>query len=271
MIFVVMGLVFIDPSGTIPISLTGKFCRMNCAHCGGHYLGHMKTLWEMEQLAREGHKSFLISGGLEEDFLVPFRKYLNHLRHLKESYGLSYNFHVGFPQSFMEDLEGLADVVSFDFFADPMVMEAVYGFSVEPVKLLDAIARTRVFAVPHVTIGILEGHISHEYEALKMLSERFSAVVLNVFIPTFGTKFSQALPPDLSRVKELFSYTAEKFDHLVLGCMQPRGEYRRLLQESVKEFANVIVKPTFKVDFDFKGCCALWLAKSRAEVVRRVR
>jgi len=117
----------------------------------------------------------------------------------------------------------------------------------------------------------LEGHISHEYEALKMLSERFSAVVLNVFIPTFGTKFSQALPPDLSRVKELFSYTAEKFDHLVLGCMQPRGEYRRLLQESVKEFANVIVKPTFKVDFDFKGCCALWLAKSRVEVVRRVR
>ncbi|AJC74566.1 radical SAM protein [Pseudothermotoga hypogea DSM 11164 = NBRC 106472] len=264
-------MVFVDPSGTIPISLTGKFCHMNCAHCGGHYLSHMKTLREMDQLAKEGRRSFLISGGLEEDFLVPFRKHLHQLRYLKETYELSYNFHVGFPQSPVIELEGLADVVSFDFFADPKVMEAVYGFSVEPTKLLDAIARTRVVAVPHITVGILEGHISHEYEALKMLSERFNVVVLNVFVPTPGTKFSQALPPDLLQVKELFSYAAENFEHVILGCMQPRGEYRRSLQQSVKDFVSVIVKPVFKVDFDFKGCCALWLAKSKVEVVKHVR
>ncbi|MGE0032563.1 radical SAM protein [Pseudothermotoga sp.] len=264
-------LVYVDPSGTIPISLTGKFCRMNCAHCGGHYLSHMKTLQEMDRLAKEGHRSFLISGGLEKDFLVPFKRHLNQLRHLKETYELSYNFHVGFPQSPIQELEGLADVVSFDFFANSEVMEIVYGFSVEPGKILDAVTRTKVFAVPHITVGILEGHISHEYEALKMLSELFNTVVLNVFVPTPGTRFSQALPPDLSQVKELFSYAAENFENIILGCMQPRGEYRRSLQQSVKDFVSVIVKPAFKVDFDFKGCCALWLAKSRVEVVKHVR
>ncbi|WP_165274483.1 radical SAM protein [Thermotoga sp. Ku-13t] len=256
-----IGLIFVDPSGTIPISLTNNVCRMNCAHCGGHYLAHMKTLQEMEKLAQEGHKSFLISGGLEKDLLVPFREHMRTLWEFKRRYGLSYNFHVGFPLSPLRELEGLADVVSFDFFADSKIMQKVYGFSVPPTQLLNAILQTSVPAIPHVTVGIFEGRITHEYEALETLSGFFNAVVLNVFVPTQNTKFSRALPPDLSEVKKIFQYASEKFDLVTLGCMQPRGEYRRSLQESVREFTHVMVKPAFGTEPDFKGCCSFVLVK----------
>lgn len=265
-------MIFVDPSGTIPLSLTGRSCQMNCAHCGGHYLKHMKTLKEMQQFVDEGFKSFLISGGLSEDFLVPFREHVDLLRKLKDLHGLSYNFHVGFPRSPIKELEGLADVVSFDFFADRRVMESVYGFSVEPEKLLDAIVQTEVFAVPHVTVGILEGRISHEFEALRMLSRHFKAVVLNVFVPTQGTRFSEASAPDLAAVRNVFEYASQAFDTVVLGCMQPRGDYRRLLQESVKDLAHVIVKPVSKLSIDFKGCCAFVVKNlSKSEVLKDVR
>ncbi|MGB9790027.1 radical SAM protein [Thermotoga caldifontis] len=256
-----IGLIFVDPSGTIPVSLTNHTCKMNCAHCGGHYLLHMKTLQEMEKFAQEGYKSFLISGGLEKDLLVPFREHLHTLWELKRRYGLSYNFHVGFPLSPLRELEGLADVVSFDFFADSKIMREVYGFSVPPLQLLNAIVQTNVPAIPHVTVGIHEGRITHEYDALETLSGFFNAVVLNVFVPTQNTRFSNASPPDLSEVRKIFEYASEKFDLVALGCMQPRGEYRRLLQESVRDFVRVMVKPVFRVQPDFKGCCSFTLVK----------
>lgn len=265
-------MISVDPSETVPISLTGSACSMNCAHCGAHYLAHMKTLQQLDQLAKKGHKSFLISGGLGKDLLVPFVSHLSMLKKLKLQYGLSYNFHVGFPQKRLEDLEGLADVVSFDFFADPSVMEAVYGFSVDPFRLLEAISSSKMPAVPHITVGILEGRISHEYRALEILSQHFNCVVLNAFVPTPGTKFADFSPPDLSEVRELFEFAREKFKFVALGCMQPKGHHRRSLQQAVEPFVDVVVKPLGRVETNFKGCCAFLLSKiSESEVLVHVR
>lgn len=268
----VIGLISVDPSETVPISLTGSVCSMNCAHCGGHYLAHMKTLQQLEQFAKKGYKSFLISGGLGKDLLVPFANHSSTLRKLKLQYDLFYNLHVGFPQKRLEGLEELADVVSFDFFADPSVMEAVYGFSVDTFRLLEAISSSKTPAVPHVTVGILEGRISHEYRALEILSQHFDRVVLNVFVPTLNTKFADFSPPDLSEVRELFKFACEKFKFVALGCMQPKGHYRWLLQQTVEPFVNIMVKPLIKVETNFKGCCAFLLSKiSESEVLVHVR
>lgn len=265
-------MISVDPSETVPISLTGSVCSMNCAHCAGHYLVHMKTLQQLEQLVKKGHKSFLISGGLGKDLLVPFASHLSTLKKLKLQYDLSYNFHVGFPQKRLEDLEDVADVVSFDFFADPSVMEAVYGFSVDAFRLLEAISSSKTPAVPHITVGILEGHISHEYRALEILSQHFDCVVLNVFVPTPGTKFADFSPPDLSEVRELFEFAREKFKFVALGCMQPKGHYRWLLQQVVEPFVDVMVKPLGRTETNFKGCCAFLLSKiSISEVLVHVR
>ncbi|MCS7175964.1 MAG: radical SAM protein [Pseudothermotoga sp.] len=268
----VIELIFVDPNWTIPISLTGNACFVNCSHCGGHYLAHMKTLQDLDRFAAKGYKSFLISGGLEKDLLVPFMNYLSLLRDLKGRYKLVYNFHVGFPQKRLEEIEDLADIVSFDFFTDPSVMEAVYGFSIDPFHLLKAIETTKVPAIPHITIGIFKGRISQEHQALELLSQRFNSIVLNVFVPTPATKFAGFPPPNLAEVREIFEHAREKFKFIALGCMQPKGQYRRLLQQVVKPFVDVIVKPLSKVEVNFKGCCAFLLSKiSKSEVVTNVR
>lgn len=265
-------MISVDPSETIPISLTGNVCSMNCAHCAGHYLAHMKTLQHLERLAKKGYKNFLISGGLGKDLLVPFASHSSTLKRLKLQYDLSYNFHVGFPQKRLEELEGLADVVSFDFFADPSVMEVVYGFSVDTFRLLEAISSSKVPAVPHITVGILEGRISHEHRALEILSQNFNCIVLNVFVPTPGTRFADFSPPDLSEVRGLFEHAKERFKFVALGCMQPKGHYRWLLQRAVEPFVDVMVKPLGRVETNFKGCCAFLLSKiSESEVLVHVR
>ena len=36
------------PLDTAVLSLTGRQCALDCAHCGGHYLGGMRPIWESE-------------------------------------------------------------------------------------------------------------------------------------------------------------------------------------------------------------------------------
>ena len=35
------------PVDTALISLSGDRCDLNCAHCGGHYLKHMRPIWDV--------------------------------------------------------------------------------------------------------------------------------------------------------------------------------------------------------------------------------
>lgn len=95
-------------------------------------------------------------------------------------------------------------------------------------------------------------------------------MVLNVFIPTAQTRFQDCTPPRLEEVEEVFKYASERLENVVFGCMQPRGEYRKRLQEEVQKYVDFLVKPVNKsVDtsnnsndkindkiHDFCGCCA---------------
>ncbi|ODN31101.1 radical SAM protein [Fervidobacterium thailandense] len=245
----------IDPSATLPVTVT-RGCGLNCPHCGGHYLKHMVHVDEMEKYL-DTYRSFLISGGMDREGRIPFEPYLDKLRRLKVEHGLSYNFHVGFPKRPPYELDEVADVVSFDFFADPEVLWSIYGLRRTPEDILDAILPLKVIKVPHVTVGIACGVITHEYKALEILSQHFPYVVINVFVPTAGTTFSKCSPPHVDEVAGLFEFARSRFDDVFLGCMHPRGTYRLELQERVLNVATGIVKSIDR-EYDFSGCCALW-------------
>ncbi|AAD36939.1 MULTISPECIES: radical SAM protein [Thermotoga] len=242
----------VDPSHTIPVSVTGAFCSLNCPHCGAHYLRHMISVDEIPALVKKGYRSFLISGGMLPDGSIPFEKYYEHLKELKESHGLLYNFHVGFQKS--KVAKELADVVSMDFFGDETVLKSIYGLALTPQEILD-IAHFYENVVFHITVGITGGKITHEEKALEILSQETDTVVLNVFIPTPGTKFGKSFPPDLQEVVKLFEKARKLFKRVILGCMQPRGEYRKKLQSELKDLVDVITKPVGGTG-EFKGCCA---------------
>ncbi|MGC8819830.1 MAG: radical SAM protein [Fervidobacterium sp.] len=227
---------------------------MNCSHCGGHYITHMIHVDDIEKYV-DKYKSFLISGGMFPNGEIPFKPYLGKLRDLKEKYELKYNFHIGFPINPPLELENVADVISFDFFADRQVLRELYGIERTAEQILNSVCPLKVKKVPHVTIGVICGKITHEPKAIEMLSEHFDSIVLNVFVPTKNTKYENCNPPDIGDVELVFELASKSFESVTLGCMQPKGEYRRKLQEIVANYANFIVKPVNK-NYVLSGCCA---------------
>ncbi len=250
-------MILVDTRTLVPVSVTGDYCPMQCKHCGGVYLRHMVHVNEMESYARKGYRVFLVSGGMMPDGRIPFEPYYEKLKYLKEEYGLKYNFHIGFPQTFPTIVEELADVISADFFADASVMEEVYGISRTPQQILDILGRFEKPVVPHVTIGILCGKITHEFRALEILSKEYPWVVLNVFIPTLGTVYKDCFPPSVEEVEEIFRGARELFRTVFLGCMQPKGKYRVELQQRL-HFIDGITKPVIEGE-RVMGCCAFYV------------
>jgi hypothetical protein len=234
------------PLDTAVLSLTGAQCALDCAHCGGHYLGGMRPVWEAEP---DGSSSCLISGGCDPAGRVPVLAHLDRVRAWRE--GRTMNWHVGFvSEAEMEAIAPLVDVVSFDFVGDDATIQEVYGLDrtvadyVETYRLLRRYART----LPHVTIGLRGGALGHEIPAFEMLQDLgVDGLVILVFIPTAGTRYAQRHPPAVEVVADLLAEARLRFPEvpLYLGCMRPKGRYRDDLDPlAVRAGFNVVVSPS---------------------------
>ncbi|MBO8166839.1 MAG: radical SAM protein [Kosmotoga sp.] len=238
---------FVFPSSTRSISTSGLVCALNCKHCGGHYLQGMGMVAEIPQLLNAGKKSFLISGGLNGEAAVPWKDHAEFLLKIKRDYPVKYNFHVG-PVVKSEDiplLKELADIVSFDIVGDAEVMKEVYGEDLfrASVKSFNLLIENDIKIIPHITIGLKEGVLSHEFKALELLEKaKMRKVVFLVFIPTVGTAYAKKSPPEIKDVELVFK-EAGGF-RKILGCMHPGGGYRRKLQNlALSSGFDAIVQP----------------------------
>lgn len=242
-----MEIEFDYPEATEVITLTGKQCTLDCAHCGGHYLNGMKKIEDLAGL--HGAKSYLVSGGCDSRGRVPFMDQVPMLHALKK--GRRLNFHVGLVNEEEADrLSGLADVVSFDFVVDDGTIQEVFGLErrsedyVHSYKLL----RQRVKVLPHICIGLKGGSLAGEYQALEVLErEGIDGLVFIVFIPTPGTRYEAKSPPPLDEVINVMATARTKFPDkpIFLGCMRPKGRYRQELDlVAVRCGVNKIVVPT---------------------------
>ncbi|SHH58030.1 radical SAM protein [Thermosipho atlanticus] len=248
----------VNPSATLPISVTYS-CAMNCKHCGGVYIKSMVHISNMEKYVKR-YNSFLISGGMTKDGKIPFKSYLPKLFELKQKYHLTYNFHIGFPKAPPFEIDKIADVISFDFFSDPEILEEIYGIKRTPNDILNSVLPLKTRKVPHITIGILCGKITHEIESIKILSKYFDTIVLNILIPTKNTIYEKCTPPKIENVKEVFKEANKRFKNVILGCMHPHGKYREKLLLEISDYLNIFVNSASK-EYDFKGCCSLFEVK----------
>jgi uncharacterized radical SAM superfamily protein len=234
------------PLDTAVLSLTGRQCALDCAHCGGHYLGGMRPIWEAEP---DASTSCLISGGCDPTGRVPVLAHSEAVRAWRP--GRTMNWHVGFvTETEMQAIAPLVDVVSFDFVGDDRSIREVYGTDrtvedyVSTYRLLRRHART----LPHITIGLRGGDLGHELPALELLQELGAdGLVLLVFMPTSGTRYADRLPPEPAAVADLMAETRLRFPDvpLYLGCMRPKGTYRNRLDPlAVRAGINVIVSPS---------------------------
>lgn len=233
------------PLSTATISLTGPHCALNCAHCGGVYLKPMTPIWSAQV---GGATSCLISGGCDPSGKVPVTRGLERIRALRD--GRVMNWHVGLIER--EEAEAIApfvDVISFDFVGDEETIREVYGLErgVEDYVRSYKLLRGYFPVIPHITVGLKGGEIVGEYQALEVLEGLgMEGLILIVFTPTPGTRYAEREPPEPRAVVDLIAEARLRFPTvpLYLGCMRPRGKYRRLLDPwALRAGVNGIVSP----------------------------
>jgi uncharacterized radical SAM superfamily protein len=234
------------PLDTAVLSLTGRQCALDCAHCGGHYLGGMRPIWEAEP---NGSTSCLVSGGCDLEGRVPVLAHLERVRAWRP--GRKMNWHVGFvTEAEMEAIAPLVDVVSFDFVGDDQTIREVYGLerTVADYEATYRLLRRYARTLPHITIGLRGGQLGHEMPALERLQALGAdGLVLLVFMPTPGTRYARRQPPPVEATAEILAEARLRFPQatLHLGCMRPKGRYREQLDPlAVRAGYNIVVSPS---------------------------
>ncbi|GAB6189501.1 radical SAM protein [Marinitoga arctica] len=239
---------FVKMKETKSISLTGQYCYLNCKHCNKHYLENMATLNEIEKL--NNISSFLLSGGMNNEIKVPVYNFVDQLKKYKEKYNFKYNIHTGFMNyNELLKIKDISDAISFDLVGNKKTMLDVYGIDKfeDMWKTLNILFELEFNVKPHITIGLNGGKLTHEYDALNRLKKfkHIDEIIFLVFIPTKGSYFENKLPPSIDDVYKVFEYTKSIFPNinLTLGCMHPKGKYRKNLQEKLLFIADKIVQP----------------------------
>jgi lipoyl synthase len=239
---------FAAPNRTLPVSVTGGGCELNCAHCSGIYLQNMIPLEKALSSKRGRERSYLVSGGSNKQGKVPLFERWSELEELAGRGSL--NLHTGLVNE--EEacrLASIARVVSFDFVGDNETIASVYGL---PCTVDDYLASYRylkkyVSVIPHLCIGLNRGQIKSEYDALHLLKqEAVEAISMIIFRPTPGTAFGDCEPPEPDEVARFMATARLMFPGtpLYLGCMRPGGRYRETVDSlALKAGVNKIVLP----------------------------
>ncbi len=197
----------------------------------------------------------LISGGCNENGEIPLTPFLPTLSEIKQSTNLFLNVHTGFlsdTQAYNLAQTGI-DCASVDVVGDDLTIQTIYGLAQRTTKdyalTLQALEKHSLPIAPHICIGLHNGELSGELNALQLIKSTINPKLL-VFIalmPTKGTPMaaSQSPPPhDVARVcaiaRLLFPET-----EIALGCMRPRGGIRRQMEQlAIHAGITRLVQPT---------------------------
>ena len=240
---------FTDLSANQTISVTGNGCALNCRHCNKKFL---KSMSGLDDEIKPGIKSLLISGGCDREGKVPLLGFAKEIKKLKNKYKI--NAHVGLiSREEAKKIVRLVDVVSFDFVTEPKIIKEIYHLNKKLEDYCESLValQKEVVVFPHLTLGLWQGKIDWEYQAVELLVKKFSCqnIVFNVFLPTPGTEISLQKAPPIKSVEKYFHYLEKNYPKLdkSLGCMKPGGKYRDELDKiAVSTGFKVITRPSIQ-------------------------
>jgi hypothetical protein len=229
----------------VNLSVTGTACACNCAHCGGKLLETMipaitpeAMSRQVEQLAAQGCRGILVSGGADVAGEVPLLAFTGALKRAREL-GLRVLVHSGLISRATAGALRAAgvDQVLIDVIGDEDTIQDVYHLNRKPQHYLEAMLNCREVGLniaPHLVIGLHYGTIRGERNALEMIRQVSpQALVLVILSPLSGTRMSEAAPPPVEEVACLIG-TARILNPdvpLNLGCARPPGVYKRMIEK----------------------------------------
>jgi uncharacterized radical SAM superfamily protein len=223
------------------ISITGSGCALNCKHCGKRYLEHMRPCLTPDalfttcvELAANGARGVLISGGYNDEGYVPFEPFLDAIGQVKRETGLFISAHTGLVPSWLArelGREGI-DLADFDLIGDDETIKLVLGIdrTVEDYRnSMKALKRSLPYVTPHICVGLHAGEVRGERRALEVAAEINPPVLVTlVLVPTPETDFEHVAGPSPKALGEIIAEARLKLPEttLALGCMRPRDTRR---------------------------------------------
>ena len=242
------------------ISVTGKECALDCKHCGGRVLKAMvpaetpTKLFEIaEKLKLEGAVGFLVSGGCLSNGSVPLQRFIPALARIKRELGLTVVVHTGIiSASTAEALKDSGiDAALIDVIGSDQTIRQVCNLNVTVGDYEDSLKVMHTAGlnfVPHVIVGLQNGTLEGEFQALKMI-RRYepSALVIIAFMPIRGTEMENVKPPSPEAIARVVATARLMFPEkpLALGCMRPKGKHRAVTDVlALKAGADAIAFPS---------------------------
>ena len=222
------------------ISLSGEVCALDCQHCGKVYLKDMEPVNSSEELIRlcqhhkdKGAKGVLLSGGCDsKGGLLNLTKFLPAIRQIHEM-GLIIKLHTGFVDKSLAEaiVSAGVDIASQEMVGDAGTVKKIFGISARPDDYLATFQNLQNAGVPHICphicVGLDEGRLKGEFEALEMLSHsiKLSTLAIIVLRPTKGTAFSSVPPPGGDDIERVVAHARKLFPDIkiILGALRPRG------------------------------------------------
>jgi uncharacterized radical SAM superfamily protein len=230
-----------SPTQFPTVSVTGTACALNCKHCGGKVLQTMHpaktpaTLFALaEKLKQNGALGCLVSGGCLSNGSVPLKPFIPMIEKIKRELGLTVFVHTGIIDSTTATSLKRAgvDAALIDIIGSDETISKIYGLNVtveDYAASLNALQEAVLNFVPHVIVGLDDGKLKGELNALKMIaSVEPSAVVVIAFMPIHGTAMAKVKPPQPADIAKVTAAARLMFPKtpLVFGCVRPKGKHR---------------------------------------------
>ncbi|MFQ5863190.1 MAG: radical SAM protein [Candidatus Brocadiales bacterium] len=232
------------PHNFLPISITGRECMLNCDHCGGQLLRHMRAAATPEKLletcrkaASTGTTGVLISGGCDTYGRVPLERFFDAMREIKRSLGLKIFVHSGIVDDTLARALNWAavDAVLMDVIGSNETIGDVYHLkaSVKDYEAsMHALSRHEIPVMPHIVLGLHYGMLKGEETALEIVSlHSLKALVIVILTPLLGTPMEDVTPPPIEAVGDFFQEARSNMPStpIILGCARPMGEYKQMV------------------------------------------
>jgi lipoyl synthase len=223
------------------ISITGNACALNCKHCGGKVLETMHSAMTPEKLfelglklKENGAKGCLVSGGCLPDGSIALDDFVPVLGRFKRELGLTVFVHTGIikQKTAVTLKEAGVDAALMDVIGSEETIMKIYNLKVsieDYFNSLKVLQEAKLNIVPHVIVGLNDGKLDGEMQALKMIRKiKPSALVIVGFMPIHGTFMAKTPPPKPADISKVAALARQMFPEipLVLGCMRPKGRNR---------------------------------------------
>jgi uncharacterized radical SAM superfamily protein len=271
-----------SPTRFPTVSVTGTACALNCKHCGGKILQTMhpantpEKLFELAvKLKQNGALGCLVSGGCLPDGSVPLKQFLPAIEKIKRELDLTVFVHTGIIDAATATALKKAgvDAALIDIIGSDETINRIYNLNVttkDYAKSLKALQEAGLNFVPHVIVGLHDGKLKGELNALKIIaSVKPSAIVVIAFMPIPGTAMAKVKPPQPADIAKVTATARLMFPRtpLALGCVRPKGKHRAetdvlALKAGVdaiafptEEAAKYAEKQGYKLSFS-SYCCA---------------